>query len=552
MDYRDGVPGRHPLPTSNKNGNHFPLAKRGNGGVQAKYDAANLADSVNYKHWIQARLEAADLAGSPQIRLRLRNRSRYEYANNSYFLGIVNTLANDLIGVCPRLQLQSGNPAADRYVEREIASWLEAAGIPDKLRLMRKAKAVDGESFAMYGTNPLQCHEVQLDLIVIEGDQISTPGLYIPRPGHVDGIVFDEFRNPIEYHLLKYHPGEPYAMFLFKYDRIPARDMIHIYRIDRPGQIRGIPELTPALNLFAQLRRFTSATLGSAELAAQINLVLETDLPAYQNTDFGNPYANQTDFEPFDVVPFQRDAMVTLPAGMKISQVDPKHPTSNYDNFKTNILTEIARCLNVPKNIALGDSSGYNYSSGRLDHRLYFKSVEIERDLFKTKVLNPLIRRWFEEARLIPGYLPEEYMSEGSQYQIHWMFDAPVSIDPTKDVAANDIALKNGTMTYSQIYANKGEDYETAFRQRAREEALLKELGLQFDNINGLSNNNPAASQDVNNQYPQGGVPPYGAVNPPDPVTQPDPVDEPPLNDGTVPDSFPEDEDEDEISDPDF
>ncbi len=47
----------------------------------------------------------AGLAGSVNVRRILRNRARYEVANNSYARGIVLTLANDVIGTGPRLQM---------------------------------------------------------------------------------------------------------------------------------------------------------------------------------------------------------------------------------------------------------------------------------------------------------------------------------------------------------------------------------------------------------------------------------------------------------------
>ena len=45
---------------------------------------------------------SANAANSPEVRRILRNRSRYEIANNSYARGIVLTLANDVIGTGPR------------------------------------------------------------------------------------------------------------------------------------------------------------------------------------------------------------------------------------------------------------------------------------------------------------------------------------------------------------------------------------------------------------------------------------------------------------------
>jgi capsid protein len=60
---------------------------------------------------------------------------------------------------------------------------------------------------------------------------------------------------------------------------VPARLVLHWFTPDRFGQLRGIPEITPALPLFAQLRRYTLATLTAAEIAAMLAGVMQTNLP---------------------------------------------------------------------------------------------------------------------------------------------------------------------------------------------------------------------------------------------------------------------------------
>ena len=47
--------------------------------------------------------------------------ARYEVANNSYAKGIVLTLANDVVGTGPRLQMLLDDPAANQLVEQEFS-----------------------------------------------------------------------------------------------------------------------------------------------------------------------------------------------------------------------------------------------------------------------------------------------------------------------------------------------------------------------------------------------------------------------------------------------
>ena len=154
--------------------------------VRARFDAAQTTPD-NRKHWSNADALSADAAANPEARRTLRNRARYEVANNSYARGIVLTLANDAIGTGPRLQMLLGDPStssgpggqdagANRTIEAEFARWAKAVGLPEKLRTMRQARAQDGEGFALLHSNGNLDNPVKLDLRLIEADQIATPG----------------------------------------------------------------------------------------------------------------------------------------------------------------------------------------------------------------------------------------------------------------------------------------------------------------------------------------------------------------------------------------
>ena len=122
--------------------------------IRAKYDAA-ITHADNVRHWANADSLSADAAASPDVRQTLRNRSRYEVANNSYARGIVLTLANDCVGTGPRLQLISDDTETNDLIETAFAEWASEIHLPAKLRLMRMAKAVDGEVFGMLTANPV-------------------------------------------------------------------------------------------------------------------------------------------------------------------------------------------------------------------------------------------------------------------------------------------------------------------------------------------------------------------------------------------------------------
>lgn len=359
--------------------------------IRARYDAA-VTNDENRRHWANADNLSANAANSPLVRRLLRNRSRYEVANNSYARGIVLTLANDVIGTGPRLQMLTDNAEANRFIEQEWMAWSKAVGLPEKLRTLRMARASDGEGFSILTSNPTLATTVQLDVRLVEAEIAALPG----------GVLY-------------------------------------------------------------------------------------TDAPANGEAD---------SVEPMDLIELERGMLMTMPGGWKMSQMEAQFPTTTYGEFKREILNEIARCLNMPFAISAGNSSGYNYASGRLDHQMYFKAIRVEQAHLEAVVLDRILAAWLAEAALIEGYLPE--LGDEPRVAHTWFFDGHEHVDPLKESSAQALRLANHTTTYADEYARRGLDWETQLRQRAKELSLMTELGLTTPGSPpDQSNEEPDAERDA-------------------------------------------------------
>jgi lambda family phage portal protein len=452
--------------------------------VRARFDAAQTT-AENARHWAMADALSADGAACADVRKTLRQRARYEVANNSYAKGIALTLANDCVGTGPRLQLLTDDPKANRQVEAAFGQWAKAVKLAQKLRTLRLAKTTDGEAFAVLSANPNVDSPVLLDVQLIEADRVASPILSVlPTDGDIDGITLDAWGNPQTYTILRQHPGD-LATWKTQYDLVPAEAVIHWFRSDRPGQHRGIPEITPALPLFAQLRRYTLAVIAAAETAADFAAVLFTDAPAN-----GEAQA----LEPMDVVELEKRMATVLPDGWRLGQIEAQQPTTSYAEFKREILNEIARCLNLPYNIAACNSSGYNYASGRLDHQTYYKSIRVEQAHLAEAVLDPIFAAWLDEAQLALD-LPD---LRGASHQ--WFFDGTEHVDPAKEANAQTTRLASNTTTLAAEYARAGKDWETELHQRAKEKKLMVELGLTEEPRPAAPEENEEVDRDVEEQ----------------------------------------------------
>ena len=425
---------------------------------RGRYDSAQTNDN-NRKHWGQADGLSADAAASPSVRKILRERARYESANNSYMSGAIGTRTNDIVGKGPRLQLTG--QAGSTQIENDWADWMKRVGLAAKLRTLVTAWATDGEGFGLKTFNPAIEHAVKLDLRLIECDQIASSW---QDAGAVDGVTFDAYGNPVRYSVMKEHPGGVnIASIVGEYLSIEARDVVHLFTVLRAGQHRGIPLVTPSLQLYPQMRRYTLAVLGAAEMAASYAGVVKTDSPA-------GDYAESADVE---TIQLARNALVYMPQGWDMRQIEATQPTANYPDFKRENLSEAARCLNMPYNVAAADSSRHNYASGRLDFQAYGIAIDIDRDLVGTAVLDPLFSAWVREYELATG----RRINPAHE----WYWPAREHVDPVKEATATQIELLCGTTSLRAEYAKQGKDWEAEIRQIAAERKLCRELEVTLD-----------------------------------------------------------------------
>lgn len=465
--------------------------------LTAGFDAAELADTDNERHWANADSLSPNAAATYEIRKRLRNRARYECKNNTYCRGMVSTLANDTIGRGPRLQMQSSDSERNADIERAWSRWARAVNLAHKLRTIRQSKAVDGEGLAITTSNP-RLPDVTLDLQLLESDYLTSPWKYYTTDEreHVDGVELDGSGNPVAYYLLHQHPGATLGTFAIGNEGTwyPSGRVFHLIYSDRAGQQRGIPEITPALPLYAILRRYTLATLGAAETAADIAGVLKSSAP---------PDTSPQSVDPFLAIEFERRALLTMPLGWDMQQLRAEQPTTTYPGFKREIINEIARCLHMPFNVAAGNSSEYNYASGRLDHQLYMRAIEIERHEIEVVILDRLFRQWLAEYTALSGSGRPSQI-EWSQYPMRWVWDGWRHADPSKEANAAITLWQAGLLSDDQYLLREGIDPEEHYRQLEAEMERRERLGLPRPGV---------AMQEIN--VNDGDV---GDVSPPEPA----------------------------------
>lgn len=462
--------------------------------LQAKFDAAQ-TDVKNQLHWAQADSLDPHAAASLDVRKKLRSRSRYEVIeNNPYLKGTILSIANDFVGSGPKLQITDKRLSPEQ--RKQIANrWNQEYCKIIKLRQMLWrmviATIVDGESFSRPYILRRSDYPIKLRWQVLECDRITSWDMpnKDSRYNEIDGVRFDQYDNPVYYHILNYHPGSNLMNYfsnkMIGGQWVRASNIIHWFRQDR-GWLRGIPELTPSLPLCAVLRRYTMATLLHKEVAASYAAFLKSNSPP--NASLWTDGTNLVDEDPFDTMPIEMGSITSLPWDTEIDQLNPVPDGTHYDEFVGSILREIVRPILVPFNVSSGSSKDSNMASGVLDNQIYSNGQKSRRLACNEDVLDPLANQWWYEGIRVGGYfdVPRTYLLENPllsrQLPAHtWRYD-PVGLehtDPVRVAESRQIMAQERMLTQrdiQEIYHNRDVD---DWRDEVREDIEFeKEIGI--------------------------------------------------------------------------
>lgn len=439
---------------------------------------------VNQKHWTKAVTLDAESGIGPS-RLDLRNRSRYEFYNGGYARGIVKTWRADALGYeGPALKVRSIKLGAGRdedgaYPEDEEFNdalewgwydWCEVCDLAGQQEFADLFGArveelwTAGEFFIQLCYDPAARSPVKLRLLVIEPDRVGTPYSMVGAPDVHDGIKTDANGKPLEYYVLKRHPGSLLAAAATgEYETIPARDMIHVYVKERAGQVRGYPWLGPTLEVWAQLRDYVGDTMLAARVAAMFSGFIFTDHPTLELDDLAG------ELPIFDMEP---GTLTTLPAGWKFAQSTPSHPATTFREFKREQLAEAGRPEGVPYLKIAADAAGHNYSSARFDDQGYWSQQGSKQGWLSRVCLKRLLRRVADELRLAA------MLREVARWWPAWVWPAPRHVDPGKEADGARGRLAIITSTHDRECMANGLDPDEVLASAARTRRRCLKLGL--------------------------------------------------------------------------
>ena len=455
--------------------------------IQARYDAAQMGRRLgNWTPGVEGVNTLLFYDGN-----YLRTRSRDIVRQNAWAANGLDALVSNMVGTGIRPRFDHEDPAFKVKVQKLWHHWTEVAdaagiqGFYGLQALVARSMIEGGECFIRLRNRKLTDKNiVPLQLQVLEAEFCPLNWNLIQPNGNrvISGIEFDAFGRRVAYHLYRIHPGElmNFGSVFNVPLRVPADEIIHVFRPKRPGQNRGEPWLTQALVKLHDLDKYDDAELVRKQTAALMAGFITKPAPEYSTT--GEDLDKVNDDGQVDVNWSPGTMQVLLP-GEDVKFSEPADVGPNYGEFMRTQLRAVAAAMGVTYEQLTNDLTGVNYSSIRAGLLEFRRRMEQhQRSLIIHQMCRPIFTRWMDQAVLAGNLtIPDYNENRVTYHDCKWIPQGWTWVDPQKEVASTVMAVRAGLMSRDQAVAANGMDAETMDREIAMGNERADELGLIFD-----------------------------------------------------------------------
>lgn len=492
-------------------GTFFARFKRGGTGASgppaakasgAPYEAATMGRRLGSWATTRDAINSVWYQSADQLVARSRDIARKDgWASKAIDEWVCNAVGN---GIKPQ-SLHSSVATKERIQKlwTQFVFEADASGLTDFYGLQALAFRSMVEGGEVFARKHIRAKEdglaIPLQIQLIETEQLP---FYLARPtpetpaGNVvrASIEFDPKGRRTAYYFFKEHPGE--RLFFPNYldlMRVPAEEIMHLFRPLRPGQLRGIPWMASALVRLWELDQYDDAELLRKKFAAMMMAFIVRTNPDdpflpnaqdQQTTEAGGvaPDAPNGD-QGVQIAQLEAGTMQELEPGEDVKFTEPADVGGNYEAFERIQLLRIAAGLGLPYDMLTGDLSQTSYSSIRAGILSFRRLCEqIQYSVFIHQFCRPVWRAFLEQAVLTGKLDARDYQVNREEYlAVEWHTPKWAWVDPEKDVNAEVKAIRAGLKSRSMSVNETGMDEEEVDRQIAKDNARADNLGLVLD-----------------------------------------------------------------------
>ncbi len=405
----------------------------------------------------------------------LRNRSRAMVRNNGNAKNAIRLIPNNVVGtgILPTPKYTGTNKAKINKTIKEVWNkWADKITVDYDCQLnyygtqhlCMKAIAESGECLVRR-INAGSDNYLPLELQVLEGDFIDTykhdNSWTTEGERNYYGIRFNKKGKRIGYWIYTSHPVE-YGQL--ESVLIPASEIIHMYEVERPGQIRGIPFSSASMLRMKDLDDYEDAELVRQKIAACFTVFITED------TD-GDAQGNNTgDADNLERV--EPGIIEHLTPGKSVTFAQPPI-TNGYGEYTKSVNRSIAAGIGITYEGMTGDLSNVNFSSGRMGWLEFQRNVNHWQWNIVIPKFCEVTWGWFLQAAALKGLIPADLDAAAT-----WTPPRREMIDPVKETKAMVDAIRGGLNSWHNTVKELGFNPEEIMEELKAETALFKTNGL--------------------------------------------------------------------------
>jgi lambda family phage portal protein len=449
---------------------------------QLKRERARMAIDLLRRHYYDAATSGrrtqgwrrvigdANTALGPSLS-RLREAARDLVRNNAIADGgILDTITTDAVGwgIVPAAKHEAFRRWSES-IDCDADGRLDLAGLQE---MVLRTVVESGEVLVRRRwRRPEDGFALPFQLQVLEPDYLDTlRDAALENGGRIiQGVEFDALGVRVAYWIFREHPGSTRAVLgrsvMSGSSRVPASEMLHIFKPGRAGQVRAPSWFASALLKFRDFDEFDDATLMKQKIAACLS-VLTSD-----SDGTAAPLGSVTADAP-TVDALEPGMVLNAPPGKTFEIVQPPQ-ARDYPEYSKTVLRTLGRPFGITYEAMTGDYSQVNFSSARMARIGYYSKVQRWRwRILVLQFLNP-VWRWAMEAAAIAG-LPVVESTE-------WTAPSLPMIEPDKEGLAASRNVRSGVQTLSEVIRERGYSPEQFLKELANDFSILDELGLVLD-----------------------------------------------------------------------
>lgn len=445
---------------------------------------------------------------------RLLARSRELVVTNGYAANACEAFAANLVGDGIKPSSLIGDADLRDRVQRLWLAWTDEAdadGLTDFYGLqamVAREMFVAGECFVRLRPRrpedglsvPLQLQLLQSEMLPFEKTETAANGNRIRC-----GIEFDAIGRRVAYHIRRRHPGDStdQGAVIPETVRVPAADVLHVYRPIDAGQIRGLPHVAPAMVRLFLLDQYDDAELDRKKTAAMFAGFITKAAP--EEPMMGEGVA---DAEGAAVASLEPGTMQVLLPGEDVKFSSPADVGGGYEAFQYRTLLAVSASLGLPYHLVTGDVRQANYSSLRAELVEFRRRIgQLQHGVIVHQLCRAVWRRWLETA-VLSGALDAD---PTTARPVQWIPPRWDWVDPLKDIQAQVLAMEAGIVSRRKVVEATGYDVEEIDRENAADAARAAGLGLRYRTSPGETQGaraTPARLPDPGSDAPGAGAQP--------------------------------------------